>query len=77
MDLVDAQGTGAHVATYPTEIALAKYTKKTRKIFPRENAQAGGLLKFLLRQIMHPRTGVARKRLSRSKRGLSCVALEL
>jgi hypothetical protein len=33
---------------------LSEYTKKSRKFFAKENAHAGGVLKFLLRQILHP-----------------------
>ncbi|KAJ3997377.1 hypothetical protein F5050DRAFT_1435198 [Lentinula boryana] len=34
-----------------TEAELAEYSRRTGKIYPRENAYAGGLLRFLLRQI--------------------------
>jgi hypothetical protein len=33
---------------------LSEYTKKSRKFFAKENAHAGGVLKFLLRQILNP-----------------------
>ena len=51
VDLVDKLGTGQDVLTYSTEKELADYSMKTRKIFPREDANAGNLLKYLLRHI--------------------------
>ncbi|KAI0797242.1 hypothetical protein BC629DRAFT_1592291 [Irpex lacteus] len=54
VDLVDTQGTGHTVDTFPTEVALATYTKDTSKFFPRQHAKAGGLLRLLLRHIMNP-----------------------
>ncbi|KAJ4494411.1 hypothetical protein C8R41DRAFT_763492 [Lentinula lateritia] len=36
---------------HPSEAALAQYSRNSGKIYPRENAYAGGLLRFLLRQI--------------------------
>ncbi|KAH8155787.1 uncharacterized protein LAJ45_00799 [Morchella importuna] len=37
---------------FPTLKALRKYTKRTKKYFPREEAKAGGILKNLLRNIL-------------------------
>jgi hypothetical protein len=53
VDLVDAGGTRL-VTKFRSEKALSKYTLKTGKIFPRENIHAGGLLRALLRRILHP-----------------------
>ena len=53
VDLVDARGTRV-VTKFPSEKALSIYTLETRKIFPRENAYAGGLLRALLRRILDP-----------------------
>ncbi|KAJ3897733.1 hypothetical protein F5879DRAFT_995611 [Lentinula edodes] len=52
---------------HPSEAALAKYSHSSGKIYPRENAYAGGLLRFLLRQIYgeyhgQRREGVQRRR---------------
>ncbi|KAI0089525.1 hypothetical protein BDY19DRAFT_108732 [Irpex rosettiformis] len=57
VDLVDTRGTGRRVPTYPTVDLLADYTKETGKFFPREHAKAGGLLKYLLREILASGTG--------------------
>ena len=53
VDLVDAGGTQV-VTNFPSEKALSTYTLATKKIFPRENVHAGGLLQALLRRILHP-----------------------
>jgi hypothetical protein len=57
VDLVDVPITLRFVDHFKTEVALSQYTKRHGKYFPLENAYAGGLLKFLLRQIMIPRLG--------------------
>lgn len=64
VDLVDSKRSGVAVESFPSEVALSEYTKNTGKFFPRDNAHAGGLLKFLLRRIDHPRTerAIARER---------------
>lgn len=46
---------GAAVKKYPTEIALAEYTKRTGKFFGRDHDEAGDLLRMLLRHIINPR----------------------
>lgn len=51
-DLVDAPLLGKP-KLFPTEAALAEYSKGTGKIFPRSNIYAGSLLRFLLRRIFH------------------------
>ncbi|KIK64218.1 hypothetical protein GYMLUDRAFT_196081 [Collybiopsis luxurians FD-317 M1] len=52
-DLVDysLHGSSLPPKLFPTPEALAAYTRKSRKIYPRGNAKAGGLLRFLLRVI--------------------------
>ncbi len=65
---MDAQGTGRPVDTFPSEVALAEYTKETGKFFPRDDAEAGGLLRLLLRQIMNPGERDSRKRKSRRRK---------
>ncbi|CAE6420283.1 unnamed protein product [Rhizoctonia solani] len=57
VDLVDMPNTGKEARLFETEGALSKYTKRTKKIFPKHDAHAGGLLKHLLRSIIHPRRG--------------------
>ncbi|TDL17498.1 hypothetical protein BD410DRAFT_696001, partial [Rickenella mellea] len=54
VDLVDTQRTSERVNVFPSALELSVYTKETEKYFPRENAYAGGLLRYLLRQIMNP-----------------------
>ncbi|KAJ4490647.1 hypothetical protein J3R30DRAFT_3278865 [Lentinula aciculospora] len=46
---------------HPSEDALAEYSRSSGKIYPRENAYAGGLLRFLLRQIYGKYRGRRRK----------------
>lgn len=52
VDLVDTPRTGAPVEVFPNLQGLRVYTIYTEKFFPKEDAYAGGLLKFLLRQIL-------------------------
>jgi hypothetical protein len=54
VDLVDRRNTGQPVRVFQSEEALSAYTKQTGKFFPKENAYAGGLLRFLLRRINNP-----------------------
>jgi hypothetical protein len=54
VDLVDNNSIGGRVKIFNSEEALSRYTISTGKYFPKENAYAGGLLRFLLRQIMNP-----------------------
>ena len=55
VDLVDLVGTQETAQTFPTEVALSEYTRSTENYFPKENAYAGNLLRFLLRRILHPK----------------------
>jgi hypothetical protein len=51
---VDNFDTGEEVRIFPTVVALSEYTMGNGKYFPRDNAHAGNLLKYLLRQIINP-----------------------
>ncbi|KAG9311186.1 hypothetical protein JVU11DRAFT_8259 [Chiua virens] len=55
VDLVDRANTGVEVTLFETERQLSQYTLSTGKIFPGEHAYAGGVLRYLLRHILHPR----------------------
>lgn len=61
VNLVDLTQAGidglGDVTVFGSEVELSRYTKKTRKVFPLDEAKAGGLLKFLLRRIDSPRSG--------------------
>ncbi|KAL5635320.1 hypothetical protein ACGC1H_004191 [Rhizoctonia solani] len=54
VDLVDTPATQTPVTHFLSEAALSAYTIKSGKYFPKENAYAGGLLRFLLRHIENP-----------------------
>ncbi|KAI0033374.1 hypothetical protein K488DRAFT_47884, partial [Vararia minispora EC-137] len=56
VDFVDGRegGTGRRPRIFDTETELSKYTRKTGKYFPRDEAYAGGLLRYLLRHIFSP-----------------------
>jgi len=54
IDLVDLRRTGQTVQVFDSEEALSIYTIGEGKFFPKENAYAGGLLRFLLRKILNP-----------------------
>lgn len=55
---------------FESEGELSWYTRDTGKYFPRDNAYAGGLLKFLLRRIFGPGTSNRRKRKRAQRREL-------
>ena len=67
VDLLDAGGTKV-VTRFPSEKALSEYTLATRKFFPRENVRAGGVLRALLRRILHPPDEPTRQELGRNNR---------
>jgi hypothetical protein len=56
VDLVHVPNSAERLVLFDSEDALSRYTKETGKWFPRENAYAGGLLKYLLRDIVIPGT---------------------
>ncbi|KAF7424605.1 hypothetical protein PC9H_009913 [Pleurotus ostreatus] len=51
IDLVDNPAGRVH--SFGSVEELRQYTIVTKKFFPKENAYAGGLLKYLLREILH------------------------
>lgn len=57
VDLVDTVRTGESVKVFPNLKKLQSYTIKNRKFFPKEDAYAGGLLRFLLREILNSYEG--------------------
>lgn len=57
VDLVDTPRTGAPVQVFPSLKKLQDYTITHGKYFPKEDAYAGGLLRFLLREILHSYAG--------------------
>ena len=51
-DLLDTTRQGVRVHVFASEAELREYTTETRRFFPKEEAYAGGLLKYLLREIL-------------------------
>ena len=51
VDLVDWGITRAEIHKFETLAELAAYTRKTGKFFPQSEAEAGNMLRFLLRRI--------------------------
>ena len=49
------QGDKMEVQIFETERDLSKYTKRTKKFFPKEDAVDGGVLCVLCRRIFSPR----------------------
>lgn len=47
--------TGRLVRQFDTEHELSTYSLRAEKIMPKEDAHAGGILKYLLRHIIFPR----------------------
>ncbi|KAI0040134.1 hypothetical protein FA95DRAFT_1503283 [Auriscalpium vulgare] len=59
VNLVDLVNFGTYhrretVEIFPSELALSEYSKREDKIFPRDEAKAGGILRYLLRHINNP-----------------------
>ena len=54
IDLTDSFTSGKSVTIFESEGELSEYTKENGLYFPRENAHAGNLLKYLLRHIRNP-----------------------
>ena len=67
-DLVDTTRTGERVKQFSSLEELKEYTIQHGKYFPRESAYAGGVLKFLLREILSSYHG-GRRLKKRSKKG--------
>ena len=51
VDYIEAKRLGASVQRFKSVKELALYTKETGKVFPKRSAKAGGVLKYLLREI--------------------------
>ncbi|KAJ8595549.1 hypothetical protein M405DRAFT_929464 [Rhizopogon salebrosus TDB-379] len=68
VDLLDTKTTEKPVKIFVSEMELSEYTKRMGKFFPRDNAYAGGLLKYLLRHIINPRPEVVSSRRIQKKR---------
>jgi len=76
VDLVDLHYSGEQLRHFNSELELSEYTKKYGKIFPRENAYAGGLLKYLLRHIVNPSSSSATRTGRRRRSRRWCLSLE-
>ncbi|KAF8951641.1 hypothetical protein BDZ97DRAFT_1884932 [Flammula alnicola] len=61
VDLVDVFESRRQVTIFRSVEELSEYTKDTGKYFPKENAYAGDLLKYLLRQILDPSKDFGRR----------------
>ncbi|KAI0263440.1 hypothetical protein BC834DRAFT_957760 [Gloeopeniophorella convolvens] len=56
VNLVDlVQAPTRHVRLFPTEKALSEYTLEKNRIFPKEDARDGGVLRALRRHILDPK----------------------
>lgn len=62
VDLVDTPNTGHCASQFDTLEELKDYTLATGKFFLKESAYAGGMLKFLLREILHKHEGGTSRR---------------
>jgi len=62
-DMLDSKRRGEAISTFKTQDELVGYTIHEGRYFPKEDAYAGGLLKYLLREIHNKYEG------SRGKRG--------
>lgn len=56
-NLVDIPRTGEPAIIFESEDALSNYTRWTGQYFPQDHAEAGGILRFLLRRIYEPTVG--------------------
>ncbi|ETN41739.1 uncharacterized protein HMPREF1541_03676 [Cyphellophora europaea CBS 101466] len=50
-DLLDGRRSGTRIRTFDTREELAAYTIREGRIFPKKEAYAGGILRYLLREI--------------------------
>ncbi|KAI0334748.1 hypothetical protein GY45DRAFT_1039697 [Cubamyces sp. BRFM 1775] len=67
VDFVEAPLSGRAVNRFKTETELSRYTKETKKYFPRHDVNAGSLLRYLLRQILRPNSRLPRPPLDAKK----------
>ncbi|KEP50472.1 hypothetical protein V565_079550 [Rhizoctonia solani 123E] len=70
VDLVETPYSGEPVEHFKSEAELSAYTKRTGKYFPRDNANAGNLLQYLLRRIIVPRQSEPHPRRRRAKKNV-------
>ena len=61
-DLLDGGRSGAEVRVFDSEARLAAYTIEEERFFPKEEAYAGGVLRFLLREIIGTYLGHRQRR---------------
>lgn len=61
-DLLDSANEGQAIRIFGNVEELKSYTLETGKIFPKEEAYAGGLLRYLLREITGRYQGRAQHR---------------
>lgn len=54
VDLTEMPGSGRRVTLFKTEKQLSEYTRWSERFFPKDSPHAGGLLRFLFRQIRNP-----------------------
>ena len=62
VDLVDAGKSSEPVTQFENLEDLKDYTIMNGKFFPKKSAYAGGMLKFLLREILNEHVGGSRRR---------------
>ena len=67
-DLLDGGRSGAEVQTFDSQKELAAYTISEGRFFPKEQAYAGGVLRYLLREILGTYQG-HKGEISKRKRG--------
>ena len=67
-DLLDSVRTGSPIRIFATHVDLANYTRSQGRYFPKEDAYAGGLLKYLLREIDNVYHGRRGKKVNRGKK---------
>ncbi|KAG8220562.1 hypothetical protein J3R82DRAFT_3295 [Butyriboletus roseoflavus] len=68
VDLLESARTGTRVQQFTTLEELRVYTKQQGKMFPKESAYTGGLLKELLREIINEYFGKRRNGSAKRKR---------
>lgn len=69
IDLLHVHGTDLIAERFPSVYELSEYTMDTKKIFPKENANAGNMLKYLLRHIFHPEQNEFHRKSARGGKG--------
>lgn len=54
VDVVEAGRNASTVKRFGSVAALSEYTLRNGKVFPKGRAKAGGVLRYLLREIENP-----------------------